>query len=86
MKNIYAEYFGNEPFIRLRDSVPSIKDVRGTNYVDIYATIDERTQTIITISVIDNLVKGAAGQAVQNMNLMLGINEKEGLAISPLQP
>lgn len=86
LKKIFQEYYGNEPFIRLREQVPSLKQVRGTNYVDIYATIDERTQTIITISVIDNLVKGAAGQAVQNMNLMLGINESEGLAISPLQP
>lgn len=86
IRNVFREYYGDEPFVRLRDNLPNIKQVRGTNYADIYATYDERTNTIITIGVIDNLVKGAAGQAVQNMNIMLGLDEKAGLNISPLQP
>ena len=83
---IFKDYYGNEPFIRLVEQVPSLKQVRGTNFADLYVTYDGRTKTIITVSVIDNLVKGAAGQAVQNMNLMLDLNEDEGLAIVPLQP
>lgn len=86
VKQIFEDYYKNEPFVRLRDEVPNLKQVRGTNYFDIYVTYDERTNTIITISVIDNLVKGAAGQAVQNMNIMLGLSETQGLNISPLQP
>jgi N-acetyl-gamma-glutamyl-phosphate reductase len=68
------------------DEPPSLKHVRGSNYCDIYATYDERTQRIVTISCIDNLVKGAAGQAVQNMNLMFGLIERNGLKIPPLNP
>lgn len=83
---IFKEYYDNEPFVRLVSQLPSLKQVRGTNLADLFVTFDERTNTIITVSVIDNLVKGAAGQAVQNMNLMLGLNEDEGLAIVPLQP
>ena len=83
---IFNDYYDNEPFVRLVDQVPSLKQVRGTNFADLYVTYDDRTNTIITVSVIDNLVKGAAGQAVQNMNLMLGLPEDEGLAIVPLQP
>lgn len=86
LRQVFKEYYGGEPFVRLRDTLPNIKQVRGTNYADLYVTFDERTQTIITIGVIDNLVKGAAGQAVQNMNLMLGLEETAGLNISPLQP
>lgn len=83
---IYQEYYGNEPFVRLRQDLPNLKQVRGTNFCDIYATYDERTDTIISIGVIDNLVKGAAGQAVQNMNLMLGLDEQTGLNCIPIQP
>jgi len=83
---VFNDYYANEPFVRLVDKVPALKQVRGTNFADLYSTYDERTKTIITVSVIDNLVKGAAGQAVQNMNLMLGLQEDEGLAIVPLQP
>ncbi|WP_424961038.1 N-acetyl-gamma-glutamyl-phosphate reductase [Ekhidna sp.] len=86
IRKIFNEYYDNEPFVRLVSQLPSLKQVRGTNLADLYITYDERTNTIITVSVIDNLVKGAAGQAVQNMNLMLGLNEDEGLAIVPLQP
>lgn len=86
INKIFKDYYKNEPFVRLVDQAPSLKQVRGTNFADLYATYDDRTKTIITVSVIDNLVKGAAGQAVQNMNLMLDLDEDEGLAIVPLQP
>jgi len=86
IREIYTNFYQFEPFVRMRDQAPAIKDVRGTNYCDIFTTYDERTNNIIIVSAIDNLVKGAAGQAVQNMNLMLGINQQEGLQQIPLQP
>ena len=58
---------------------PNIKNVRGTNFCEIGMKINERTNTLIIITAIDNLVKGASGQAVQNMNIILGIDEKTGL-------
>jgi len=86
LETSFKKYYASEPFIRLRPSAPAIKDVRGTNYCDIFATYDERTENIIVISAIDNLVKGAAGQAVQNMNLLLELDEIEGLNQVPVQP
>jgi len=86
VKKYYEEYYQNEPFIRIVDSSPELKDVRGTNYCDIYVTYDERTGNFITISAIDNLVKGAAGQAVQNMNLLFDWPEITGLNHIPLNP
>ncbi|ELR73166.1 N-acetyl-gamma-glutamyl-phosphate reductase [Fulvivirga imtechensis AK7] len=84
--DIYEAYYKDEPFVRLTDQPPAIKDVRGTNYCDIYSTYDERTNNFITISAIDNLVKGAAGQAVQNMNLIFGWDEILGLQQVPMNP
>lgn len=84
--DVYGEFYRGAPFIRWRDQPPSIKDVRGTNYCDIHAYYDERSERIIVFSAIDNLVKGAAGQAVQNMNLMLGFAETSGLGQIPLRP
>ncbi len=78
--------YGDEYFIRLIDTPPEIRQVRGSNFCDIFATFDERTNRVITISVIDNLVKGAAGQAVQNMNLISGLPEASGLMTPPLSP
>jgi N-acetyl-gamma-glutamyl-phosphate reductase len=86
LKKIYEKYYKNEPFIRLLDEPPQIKHVRGTNYTDISVFYDERTDNVMVFSAIDNLVKGAAGQAIQNMNLMLGIREQEGLHSVPLMP
>jgi len=86
IKGHYEAYYKNEPFIRLVDSSPELKDVRGTNYCDIFVTYDERTCNLITISAIDNLVKGAAGQAVQNMNLLFDWPETTGLNQIPLNP
>lgn len=82
----YYSFYEKEHFIRVVDRPPGVKDVRGSNYCDIYITYDERTNRIVTVSTIDNLVKGAAGQAVQNMNLMFGFIERSGLQISPLCP
>ena len=86
LKKLYAAFYVNAPFVRLRKREPAIKDVRGTNYCDLYVTYDERTNMVIVISVIDNLIKGAAGQAVQNMNIMFGLEETKGLKLIPLNP
>lgn len=83
---VYQKHYGNEPFIKVVDKLPNLKEVRGTNDCRIYVKLDTRTNTIIAIGVIDNLVKGAAGQAIQNMNIVLGIDETTGLNIVPLQP
>ncbi len=86
LEQIYRDYYDQAPFVRLCGQPPAIKDVRGTNYCDIFATYDDRTGLIIVVTAIDNLVKGAAGQAVQNMNLMLGLDETMGLRQIPLNP
>lgn len=86
LSGLFQRYYKEEPFIRLRKNAPEIKQVRGTNFTDIYPFFDERTQNILIFAAIDNLVKGAAGQAVQNMNLMLGFNEQEALNAIPLMP
>ncbi len=78
--NVYREFYRDAPFIRIfDDQPPEIKFVVGTNYCDIGIAIDETQRFLIITSAIDNLVKGAAGQAVQNMNLMAGFPEEEGL-------
>ena len=81
-----AEAYADEPFVRVCDQPPSIKDVRGSNYCDVFATADPRTGRVLTVSVIDNLVKGAAGQAVQNLNIMFGWPETTGLEQGPVCP
>jgi N-acetyl-gamma-glutamyl-phosphate reductase len=78
--------YKNSAFIRLRNDLPDLKAVRGTNLCDIYCTYDERTNNVIIITAIDNLVKGASGAAVQNMNIMLGFEESLGLTQKPLKP
>ena len=85
---IYQEYYGGERFIRLLEpgACPETRWVEGSNYVDIGFQIDARTGRIVMMGAIDNLVKGAAGQAVQNMNLMFGLPENEGLDLVPLFP
>ncbi len=78
--DLYKEFYKDAPFVRILDSgEPCTKDVSGTNYCNIGLSINEATSTVIVMSVIDNLIKGAAGQAVQNMNLMYGYPEKTGL-------
>lgn len=86
---LYAEFYRGEPFVRLSgpDGVlPSLKDVRGTNLCCIGPRLDKRTETIVIVSCIDNLVKGASGQAVQNMNLMMGLPETTGIEQTALHP
>jgi N-acetyl-gamma-glutamyl-phosphate reductase len=85
---IYEEYYRGEPFVRVlpQGSLPSTAFVRGSNFCDIAPLVDSRTGRIIIVSAIDNLVKGASGQAVQNMNLVCGFPETmglEGLALFP---
>src|SRR5699024_2146546 len=79
LTELYRNFYKDKPFIRLREDLPAIKDVRASNFCDIHVTYDERTNRIIIISAIDNLTKGASGQAVHNMNLMLGLPEETGL-------
>ncbi len=86
VREAFLLFYETEYFVRVVDQPPSVKNVRGSNYCDLYATYDERTNRIITIAAIDNLVKGAAGQAIQNMNLMLRKIEKTGLVYPPLNP
>ena len=88
VKAVYDKYYKNERFIRVLEEgvCPETKWVEGSNYVDINFKIDPRTNRIIMMGAIDNLVKGAAGQAVQNMNLMFGIAEEEGLGMVPMFP
>lgn len=87
-KAIYDKYYADEKFVRVleKDQCPETKWVEGSNYVDIGFKIDERTGRIIMMGAIDNLVKGAAGQAVQNMNLLFGLPESEGLELVPMFP
>lgn len=84
----YEKYYGKEYFIRLLDQgvCPQTKWVEGSNFVDIGFKLDPRTNRIIMMGALDNLVKGAAGQAVQNMNLMFGLDEAEGLRLVPMFP
>ena len=88
IKAIYDKYYAGEPFIRvLGEGVcPETKWVEGSNYVDIGFKLDPRTNRIVMMGAIDNLVKGAAGQAVQNMNLLFGLPENEGLELVPMFP
>ena len=88
VKAVYDKYYKNEKFVRVleKDVYPETKWVEGSNYVDVNFKIDSRTGRIIMMGAIDNLVKGAAGQAVQNMNLLFGLDEAEGLNLIPMFP
>ena len=88
VKAIYDKYYKDEYFVRVldKDVCPQTKWVEGSNFVDVNFKIDKRTNRIIMMGAIDNLVKGAAGQAVQNMNLMFGLKETEGLELVPMFP
>ena len=88
VKAVYDKYYANEKFVRVldKDVCPQTKWVEGSNYVDVNFKIDPRTKRIIMMGAMDNLVKGAAGQAVQNMNLMFGLKESEGLDLVPMFP
>ena len=88
VKAIYDKYYSNEQFVRVlkKDVAPETRWVEGSNYVDVNFKIDPRTNRVIMMGAMDNLVKGAAGQAVQNMNIMFGFKENEGLCQIPLFP
>ena len=88
VKAVYDRYYEKEYFIRVlnKDVCPQNRWVEGSNFVDVNFKIDPRTKRIILMGAMDNLVKGAAGQAVQNMNLLFGLDEAEGLRMAPLFP
>ncbi|MFD2671950.1 N-acetyl-gamma-glutamyl-phosphate reductase [Marinicrinis sediminis] len=84
----YQSFYEGKPFVRIRPegNWPATKEVWGSNYCDIGFAVDERTNRVTILSVIDNVVKGAAGQAVQNLNLMMGWDESLGLDFTPVYP
>jgi len=79
LRQLYLDFYKNEPFVRVVDSPPHTKHTSGNNLCLVYPTIDHRAGRLVVISCIDNLIKGAGGQAIQNMNLMLGLPETTGL-------
>ena len=79
IQDALLEYYGNKPFVKIEQGLPDIKSVVGSNMCRIGYTVDERTNKVVLVSVLDNLIKGASGQAVQNANLMLGLAEQTGL-------
>jgi N-acetyl-gamma-glutamyl-phosphate reductase len=88
LHEVFVNRYATEPFVRVlpRGILPNISQVNGSNYCDLGLSFDERTGRVIVVAVIDNLVKGAAGQAIQNMNLMLGLPEGSGLNIPAVFP
>jgi N-acetyl-gamma-glutamyl-phosphate reductase len=86
LREIYESFYRDEPFVRVAATPPATKQTRGTNMCLLYPTLDVRTERLVVVSVLDNLVKGAAGQAIQNMNLIMGLPETmalDGLAVYP---
>ncbi len=88
VKAIYDKYYKDEFFVRVldKDVCPETRWVEASNFVDVNFKIDERTNRIVMMGAMDNLVKGAAGQAVQNMNILFGLEENKGLKIVPMFP
>ena len=86
--DLYKTSYEDSKFVRIRKygQFPATKEVYGSNYCDIGVAYDERTGRVTVVSVIDNLVKGAAGQAIQNLNVMMGWDEESGLALAPIYP
>jgi N-acetyl-gamma-glutamyl-phosphate reductase len=82
----YREFYQGAPFVRVVDSPPQTKQTLGSNYCLVHPRLDERSGRLLVIAALDNLVKGAAGQAVQNLNLMLGLPETAGLDALALYP
>ena len=83
---MYSNFYGDKPFIRLVKGIPMLGSVRGSNFCDIGFEVEKGSNRIVIISAIDNLVKGASGQAIQNMNLMFGLDEKMGLWMPGFAP
>lgn len=88
MVELYRQFYEGRPFVRVRPAGqwPATKEVWGSNYCDIGFSVDKRTRRVTIVSVLDNLVKGAAGQAIQNLNLSMGWDESLGLAFTPAYP
>lgn len=88
IRNAYNKYYAKEQFVRVLESgvCPETRWVEGSNYVDVNFKIEPRTNRLIVMGALDNLVKGAAGQAVQNMNIIFGLDETEGLLAAPMFP
>ena len=86
LRQLYLDFYRDEPFVKVVASPPHTKHTWGSNFCLVHPTIDLRTGRLIVISCLDNLVKGAAGQAVQNMNLMLGLPETTGLEALAIYP
>ena len=88
VRAVYEKYYRDEYFVRVLNEniVPQTRFVEGSNFVDVNVKVDPRTRRVIMMGAMDNLVKGAAGQAVQNMNLMFGLPENTGLKQIPMFP
>ncbi len=86
LKSIYEEFYRNKPFIRFPSGVPSLTAVRGSNFCDIGFESDKENNRVVVLSAIDNLVKGASGQAIQSMNLIFGLEETLGLWLPAAAP
>ncbi len=86
IRQLYRDFYRDEPFVKVMETPPHTKYTSGSNLCLIYPTIDYRTSKLIVISCIDNLIKGAGGQAIQNMNLMLGLPETAGLGALAVYP
>ena len=82
----YAETYADEPFVRVTSSFPATKATLGSNWCLVHATVDEPNRRLVAVGALDNLVKGAAGSAIQNMNVALGLPERLGLEALPLWP
>jgi N-acetyl-gamma-glutamyl-phosphate reductase len=83
---LYRDYYAGQPFVHVVDAPPQTKHTWGNNDCLIFPTVDQRTGRLMVFAVLDNLVKGAAGQAVQNMNLMFGLPEVTGLEQLAIYP
>ncbi|RME41139.1 MAG: N-acetyl-gamma-glutamyl-phosphate reductase, partial [Deltaproteobacteria bacterium] len=87
IESVYQRFYADEVFVRFSGvRLPGIAQVTGSNFCDIGCVVDARTRRVVVVSVIDNLIKGAAGQAVQNLNLMLGLDETCGLMSAAVWP
>jgi N-acetyl-gamma-glutamyl-phosphate reductase len=84
--SLYRKAYEREPFVRVTETLPNVKNVKGTNLCEIGIAVNERTGTLIAVTAIDNLVKGASGQAVHNMNIMMGFDEGTALGLPAVYP
>jgi N-acetyl-gamma-glutamyl-phosphate reductase len=86
LRELYSDFYQGEPFLKVAKAPPATKHTLGNNDCILYPTLDTRTNRVMVVSCLDNLVKGAAGQAIHNMNLMFGLPETEGLGQLALYP